>query len=252
MKRWIAAISVLVVLGGVGFASGAVYTVSVFGSGQPFINHNGQVIADPGAFSPLKFSSDSPAERGDAFDYNNLGQVVGEGVRYGYGENPHAMIWDNGTTTVPGTVSLWNYTTIMDLGSPSGYVFASGANAINNLGQAVGYSERGYGPGNVIATLWQDGKAYNLNNLVGEWVGGWTLCQAFYINDNGEIVAQGWDSSRPELRNYFTLTPTGEAFPDPGGDSDGGTVPEPSTLIVWSLLGSFALGLGWWRKRKLA
>ena len=30
------------------------------------------------------------------------------------------------------------------------------------------------------------------------------------------------------------------------------TVPEPSTLIVWSLLGTIGLGLGWWRKRKAA
>ncbi|MGO9110861.1 MAG: PEP-CTERM sorting domain-containing protein [Thermoguttaceae bacterium] len=30
------------------------------------------------------------------------------------------------------------------------------------------------------------------------------------------------------------------------------TIPEPSTLIVWSLLGTFAVGLGWWRKRKAA
>jgi len=29
-------------------------------------------------------------------------------------------------------------------------------------------------------------------------------------------------------------------------------VPEPSTLIVWSLLGTLAIGLGWWRKRKAA
>ncbi|MGO9109779.1 MAG: hypothetical protein ACLP9L_11145 [Thermoguttaceae bacterium] len=29
-------------------------------------------------------------------------------------------------------------------------------------------------------------------------------------------------------------------------------VPEPSTFIVWSLLGTLALGLGWWRKRKAA
>jgi len=28
------------------------------------------------------------------------------------------------------------------------------------------------------------------------------------------------------------------------------STPEPSTLIVWSLLGSLAIGLGWWRKRK--
>jgi hypothetical protein len=30
------------------------------------------------------------------------------------------------------------------------------------------------------------------------------------------------------------------------------TIPEPSTLIIWSLLGSLAIGLGWWRQRKVA
>ena len=29
-------------------------------------------------------------------------------------------------------------------------------------------------------------------------------------------------------------------------------IPEPSTLIVWSLLGALGMGLGWWRRRKLA
>ena len=29
-------------------------------------------------------------------------------------------------------------------------------------------------------------------------------------------------------------------------------VPEPTTLVIWSLLGSLAIGLGWWRKRKPA
>jgi hypothetical protein len=29
-------------------------------------------------------------------------------------------------------------------------------------------------------------------------------------------------------------------------------VPEPATIIVWSLLGSLAIGLGWWRRRKAA
>lgn len=32
----------------------------------------------------------------------------------------------------------------------------------------------------------------------------------------------------------------------------GGEVPEPTTLIIWSLLGTVAIGLGWWRKRKVA
>jgi len=31
-----------------------------------------------------------------------------------------------------------------------------------------------------------------------------------------------------------------------------GAIPEPSTFIIWSLLGGAALGLAWWRKRKAA
>jgi hypothetical protein len=29
-------------------------------------------------------------------------------------------------------------------------------------------------------------------------------------------------------------------------------IPEPSTLIIWSLLGSLGIGFGWWRRRKAA
>jgi hypothetical protein len=29
-------------------------------------------------------------------------------------------------------------------------------------------------------------------------------------------------------------------------------VPEPSTLIIWSLLGSLGISIGWWRRRKAA
>ena len=35
-----------------------------------------------------------------------------------------------------------------------------------------------------------------------------------------------------------------------GGDIYTNTVPEPSTLLIWSLLGTLALGIGWWRRRK--
>jgi hypothetical protein len=31
-----------------------------------------------------------------------------------------------------------------------------------------------------------------------------------------------------------------------------GTVPEPTTIIIWSLLGALAVTLGWWRRRKAA
>jgi hypothetical protein len=39
---------------------------------------------------------------------------------------------------------------------------------------------------------------------------------------------------------YFTL------------DGSGGVIPEPSTLIIWSLLAGMGLGVGWWRQRKAA
>ncbi len=32
----------------------------------------------------------------------------------------------------------------------------------------------------------------------------------------------------------------------------GSSVPEPTALIVWSLLGSLGIALGWWRRRKAA
>jgi hypothetical protein len=35
-------------------------------------------------------------------------------------------------------------------------------------------------------------------------------------------------------------------------DSVAPPVPEPTTFAIWSLLGSLAVGLGWWQKRKAA
>jgi len=33
---------------------------------------------------------------------------------------------------------------------------------------------------------------------------------------------------------------------------EGPVIPEPSTLIIWSVLGAIGTGLGWWRRRKAA
>src|SRR5208283_2235937 len=47
---------------------------------------------------------------------------------------------------------------------------------------------------------------------------------------------------------------TSDAFcqniPDPPSPHHDTAVPEPGTLITWSLLGSLGFGLTWWRKRK--
>ncbi len=49
--------------------------------------------------------------------------------------------------------------------------------------------------------------------------------------------------------DYFSDN-TGSLLVQVSGPSAVSTIPEPSTLVVWSLLGSLAVGLGWWRKRK--
>jgi hypothetical protein len=48
-----------------------------------------------------------------------------------------------------------------------------------------------------------------------------------------------------------------EGAPQPNNDSTGlsatiTSVPEPATLAIWSLLGTLAIGIGWWRKRRTA
>jgi hypothetical protein len=50
------------------------------------------------------------------------------------------------------------------------------------------------------------------------------------VGDNGEVAAG-------------TIQVSDERLPP---------VPEPSTFIVWSLLGSVAVGIGWWQRRKAA
>jgi hypothetical protein len=59
----------------------------------------------------------------------------------------------------------------------------------------------------------------------------------FYLAQTNEYVG---DSIY--LSGNFVLEANGSPAP----------IPEPTTLVVWSLLGSLAVGLGWWRKRKAA
>ncbi len=51
---------------------------------------------------------------------------------------------------------------------------------------------------------------------------------------------------------YATFHDGGNTFTIDNFEFGTSTVPEPTTLVVWSLLGSLALGLGWWRQRKAA
>jgi len=59
------------------------------------------------------------------------------------------------------------------------------------------------------------------------------------------IPAAGWASPTSNVPGSI-----GSSDPWVVATAASSSVPEPSTLIVWSLLGTLAFAIGWWRKRK--
>ena len=113
-----------------------------------------------------------------AYAINNLGQVTG--WAHAASEATDVFLWSGGKMTDLGTFGL----------DPMG-------EAINNNGVIVGQSGNG-------AWTWSNGTFQNLNNLIPP-VSGFTLDNATAINDKGQIVANGKNSTRQE--HAFLLTP---------------------------------------------
>ena len=88
----------------------------------------------------------------------------------------------------------------------------------------------------------------------------WTRTNGLYVQSDsfsGGIVSATSTISTIPVANFSVNL----SDPSPLGGNDPwviaavpnvDSVPEPSTLIVWSLLSTLAVGLGWWRKRKAA
>jgi probable HAF family extracellular repeat protein len=96
-----------------------------------------------------------------------------------------------GFSTVPGDGSfdavLWRHGEIVDLPPVGGAANAFG-NAVNDLGQVVG-NEDDSDFNEIIAALWTDGHAFDLNTLVAP--NPLQMISADYINDRGDIVGHG-------------------------------------------------------------
>jgi probable HAF family extracellular repeat protein len=105
--------------------------------------------------------------------------------------------------------------------TPLGY-----ARAINDLGEVVGVVNDGPFIWDSVAGM------RNLNDLLDDSGDGWVLTHAYDINDRGQIV--GFGTNPDGDVHGFLLNP----------------VPEPSTLIIWSLLGALGIGVGWWRRKR--
>ncbi len=112
--------------------------------------------------------------------------------------------------------TLWHNGRIQDLGALAGGM-ESAARAVNQSGQAVGYS---FYDGNAAphAMLWHGGIMHDLNSMLTPDVvlAGWVLSDASGINDMGAIVGSAYNT-RTGVNQAYLLSP----------------VPEPAT---WGLM----------------
>ena len=158
-------------------------------SGASGINNNHQIVGasdNASGFShAVMWSNGQITDLGTlggtesaAYAINDTGQVTG--WAHTASEATHVFLWSNGTMTDLGTFGL----------DPVG-------EAINNHGVIVGQSGNG-------AWIWSGGVFQNLNDLIPPG-SGFTLDNATAINDNGQIVADGKNSTGQE--HAFLLTP---------------------------------------------
>lgn len=148
------------------------------------------VIWKDGAVIPLALPDDTSHSQAKAI--NNFDQVVGEAR--GQPGVVKAFLWEAGVTR--------------ELPPPAGAT-GSVVWSINDWGAVVGASTMAQ-DGTVHATLWVAGQAHDLNELLDaneplrDQV---LLVQAFFINERGQIVANGQNRTDGTYAAYL-LTPT--------------------------------------------
>lgn len=101
---------------------------------------------------------------------------------------------------------LWRWGNIINLGLLNGNMSTFGiANAVNNKGQVVGFSDLDHGQ--IHAFLWQNGVMYDLNDLIADYPDT-EIINAFSINNQGQIAAFGRSSSVNGIEEALLLTPS--------------------------------------------
>ena len=163
---------------------------------------------------------------------NNAGTIVGWAEDKSNVE--HAAIWDHGKTldlgagramsiNEAGAVSgfrydskghgdavVWTSTGVQTLKTAQTKTFGAVANAINNHNQVVGSEADSNSLSGIHAVYWSslDAKAIDLNSFLSpkDLSAGWNLIEAKSINDQGQIVAMGFNTNTFE-QHAFLLSP---------------------------------------------
>jgi probable HAF family extracellular repeat protein len=123
----------------------------------------------------------------------NLGPILGDGSE---------VYWINDSGAIVGDVAfgssgsqyafLLQGTALTDLGTPGPAFTSSRASAINNSGVIIGSAWNGTSS---VVTVYQDGRMYDLSQVLDASGAGLTLDEATGINNKGMIVAWGLNSS---------------------------------------------------------
>jgi probable HAF family extracellular repeat protein len=161
-----------------------------------------------------------------AIEYSvvDLGDLPG-GADYSYatGINAAGQVVGYSQSSTGIRAFLWDSGTMQDLGDLPGGTDNSQATGINAAGQVVGHSQTA---GGLRAFLWNSADGMqNLNDLLAPSSAGWTISQVRAINDQGQIV--GFGISPSGISRAVLLNPN---------SAQSGEVPEPLSLVVWSVL----------------
>jgi probable HAF family extracellular repeat protein len=156
---------------------------------------------------------------------NNHGQVVGGSTTNVKNLGPlqtHAFLWQNGVMTDLGTLVTSKV--------PHTAQIISQAFGINDSGQVVGSSTISATEpwGTTHAFLWQNGVMTDLNSQI-PGNSGWTLNNAFRINNSGMIMGDGVQGGSGF---GYLLTPTGLAPRSPSLAPSGVTTSQAATPMA--------------------
>ena len=162
-------------------------------------------------------------------------------VSTGISDNGTVVGWTYGSAT--GASGGWEYsggilTTIASYADS----YSSALTGVNDSGVAIGYEITG---STEQATVYSGGSYSLLSSVIDTGSTVSTLTAALGINDAGQILAQGTDSSGTQ--SLFLLTADAPIIA-PSGGSGGGSVPEPALA---GLLGLGLAGLVARRRRAL-